>query len=304
MKNYINFTEKYIYWSKENKLSDEQFFKMLKNECSDWSPTDKPIFRSINLFDPIYHVTNTDERKSAYTYKNYYTMLMNNLPSWSKYPKRQHICTNTAFKYKGNTYRVIPFNGAKIGICPGDDIQAFTFPKTKTKNAELLVDYNITELNGLTGYYGGGFIYSKFTSVLDKLGYHKYEDVGDDRQELDDKDYNHFKSQLNEIMIGVKSLLEEEDSSGYDKLKNNLSLEEKKFLDLMDIDNLNKILTPEELEFQVLDYNEYKTKDLGGAIDNLHYNSAWNQREIWTDSEILLVKEDVYDIMMEKYEKL
>ena len=71
------------------------------------------------------------QRESANTY-NYYTVLFDNLPSWSEYPKRSKslICTselNIAFGYSdtkenGALYIVIPKDNTKIGICPTYDI--------------------------------------------------------------------------------------------------------------------------------------------------------------------------------------
>ena len=67
-------------------------------------------------------------RKSANTY-NYYTLIINNSPDWKYFPKREIICTTeSAFaEGYGNVYRVYPKNGAKIGICPEDDIWGSKF---------------------------------------------------------------------------------------------------------------------------------------------------------------------------------
>jgi len=57
---------------------------------------------------------------------NYYTLLMDNLPIWKKYPKRSKsiICTNSfsdAATY-GDIYVVFPFNNANFGVAPAGDI--------------------------------------------------------------------------------------------------------------------------------------------------------------------------------------
>ena len=63
-------------------------------------------------------------RASAYADFNYYTLLINNLPSWATYPKREIICSTDLDKASnyGETYVVFPYDGAKLGICPGSDI--------------------------------------------------------------------------------------------------------------------------------------------------------------------------------------
>src|SRR5271168_3608736 len=65
------------------------------------------------------------ERKSANT-SNQYTLLMDNLPAWKEYPKRSRslVCSTSSDRAAsyGNVYLVLPFNGARIGICPEYDI--------------------------------------------------------------------------------------------------------------------------------------------------------------------------------------
>ena len=59
--------------------------------------------------------------------ENYYTLLIDNLHSWKKYPKRSHSIigatdAETAIDYGTNNYVVFPFDNVKIGICPKVDI--------------------------------------------------------------------------------------------------------------------------------------------------------------------------------------
>ena len=77
-------------------------------------------------------------RKSAYAEYNYYTLFIDNLSSWKKYPKRSRgiVCTSSYAKSShysdngDNVYIVFPFNGSKIAVCPTDDIfQAFKIYK-------------------------------------------------------------------------------------------------------------------------------------------------------------------------------
>lgn len=67
-------------------------------------------------------------RKSANT-SNYYTLLMDNLPSWSRYPRRSKsiVCSNDKYtaanySYGRSQYIVFPYDTCKIGICPDSDI--------------------------------------------------------------------------------------------------------------------------------------------------------------------------------------
>lgn len=84
-------------------------------------------------------------RRSAYTTSqlNYYTMLIDNLPSWKEYPKRTNsiICStniNKASKY-GAVFNIIPKEGAKIAVCPTSDIW-YSFEFIKKFRADYQLD--------------------------------------------------------------------------------------------------------------------------------------------------------------------
>jgi len=64
-------------------------------------------------------------RKSKNT-SNHYTLINDNSPGWKKYPKRSEsiICTTDftyATEYGSKVYVVLPYDGAKIGVCPDED---------------------------------------------------------------------------------------------------------------------------------------------------------------------------------------
>lgn len=64
-------------------------------------------------------------RKSRNT-SNYYTLLLDNLPSWRQYPRRGRsiICSSGYEKADayGEVFYVFPVDGAKIGVCSDRDI--------------------------------------------------------------------------------------------------------------------------------------------------------------------------------------
>lgn len=64
-------------------------------------------------------------RKSA-NISNHYTILLDNISSWRKYPKRSKsiICSTKrvgASSY-GTPFAVFPYDNSKIGVCPKDDL--------------------------------------------------------------------------------------------------------------------------------------------------------------------------------------
>lgn len=74
---------------------------------------------------------------------NIYTPIINEHPSWNKFPKRRVVCSfdiNKTLAY-GNTYVVFPKNGTKIGICPGNDIwDSFHLLRNKQIDIEYLAE--------------------------------------------------------------------------------------------------------------------------------------------------------------------
>jgi len=106
-------------------ISQEEAFNLLEKNCKQ-ALKSTPIYRGVKFVDDYFLSVNPSdfERKSANT-KNYYTLLIDNSPYWKDYPKRSKsiICTTSHYRASayGNIYRVFPYDGAKIGICPASD---------------------------------------------------------------------------------------------------------------------------------------------------------------------------------------
>jgi hypothetical protein len=140
-------------------ISKEVFEHLLETNCKDFSWDDTPIYRSVNLrgdfyeMDPsfpfyrhFYEHDGKQYRKSAYTYNNYYTLLLNHLPVFQDFPKRQVICSTNKTFFSTGMYRLIPFDGAKIGIVPDSDIQ-------DRWKCDFFKKFNLPNLVGLNNYF-------------------------------------------------------------------------------------------------------------------------------------------------------
>ena len=129
-------------WGKIEQNASEAIAALQKN---------KVMYRGVKNLgrDPVYLIDpKLKARKSANT-RNHYTKLFDNLPSWRAYPKRSRsiICSTdkTRPSLHGKEYVVLPLNGAKIAICPTDDIwDSFDY----VLNGEWMRDFN-----GILGYY-------------------------------------------------------------------------------------------------------------------------------------------------------
>jgi hypothetical protein len=99
-----------------NYVNDIIFYRGIDNSIKT-----KIFISSPKLRQSIPDVYSGDESINFYT-----TLFSEVLPSWSKYPKRNHsiICINDSdlSEEYGNTYIIFPKNGSIIGGCPESDI--------------------------------------------------------------------------------------------------------------------------------------------------------------------------------------
>jgi len=268
MKKYNTYIkEKYLEWLDYSDLSVDQFNKILNSsDFSDFNENDKPIYRSIQLDKGLYILNPTGKlRKSAWCVSNHYTLLINNLQSWSEYPKRIHICSSQVFRFNRNVFRVIPINGTKIGICPSDDIQA-PF-KTRPASIEIYrkTEGNIESLLDLNYYYTS-FSYEEDTNRGEFR----------DGKKISDDNWDEFKK---DITREKERILSEKEKY----LNSTIKITE----NLFDINRLNELFEPNGLGFQSVPYNEYKHMELGPPDNRIHEGN-FNSHEVWLDSTILL----------------
>lgn len=210
------------------------------------------------------------ERHSAYASGNQYNLLLSNLPSWKKYPKRsKSIIASTDWRgargyAHDEPYILLPYDGASIGVCPKQDIwYSFKlFPMNETTGME---DFNI-ELGRLFHYLLG---------KSDRT----YEDIKKHCDMVDD------------IVIYGKGLREEELHLYRDKQEYIQSYVEFKlghsttewFTERIKYLGTGRHLWDILVEILDPDYNGFTMTTVGrGTISTKH--------EVWTDSKCIMVK--------------
>jgi hypothetical protein len=126
-----------LFESRTSELSEQEFFKILRDNCKEFIKDPKLLQRAKQRFDSQYSYINPKsfEREpllsiggnTAGVSSKHHTLLMDNLPSWSKFPKRSKsiigsvgVNENTCFGQ--HTYIVIPFDGAEFAMTPGSDL--------------------------------------------------------------------------------------------------------------------------------------------------------------------------------------
>jgi hypothetical protein len=122
--------KQYINEGRSVSITELKALKYIKMHCMNaWFG--HKIYRGNRKLDDDYYLLDAstyDERTSPFADNNFYNLLLSNLPSWKKYPKRNKsvICTtsshNAENRGNGTYYYVLPVDNAIIGVCPAGDI--------------------------------------------------------------------------------------------------------------------------------------------------------------------------------------
>lgn len=107
-------------------LTKDKFLKILSTECKNHDFNAQILYRGFGATDKYMLFNPQDLKRISRNVGNFHTLLIDNLPNWSNYPKREKaiICTNSKATANawGNLYVIIPFDNAKLGICPAGDL--------------------------------------------------------------------------------------------------------------------------------------------------------------------------------------
>jgi hypothetical protein len=170
-------------------------------------------------------------RISANT-RNYYTLMNDNSPYWKGYPKRSEslICTTSSSTSEvyGNTYIVLPYDNAKIGVCYEDDYWG-SFP-------------NLSEL--VDGYYNLNMFNRELESLFKQVDIPLYDDSYKKLQHS----FGLFDLTFNHDLDSIESLIYED---GFRILKGY-----EKVWDLMK--HFNILLAPEPNKFDLYKINNFR----------------------------------------------
>lgn len=132
-----------LFESRTSELSEEEFFKIMKESCKDFINNPKYLQRVKNKFERTYSyidpkIHNRTEGTDRNMAKNL-LFLLDNLPAWKDYPKRNNSIIATSGHTKNSIYGrdyfiIIPFDDAKFGVVPGDDLWGCRFKVGENKS--------------------------------------------------------------------------------------------------------------------------------------------------------------------------
>lgn len=249
--------------SRSNEISKFQFDRLLEQNCGSATKWKSEVYRGMYPTPGDYIFVSpssaTEDRKSPYATNNAYNLLLSNLPSWKPYPKRNMsiICTTDkshAKKIYGVPYRVYPYDGAKIGVCPEGDIW-MSFKRSLFGETLDFLNVVIKVLADTVNYVVFDKDFHNLIKCFDDIDTQRYGDVGDFFQ----KDNCLFEKAVRKQQAGA---------AVWNFLINIGYINDVKLFDL-----LNKRLDPDKNGFQLITVGS---------------KSIRSNVEVWTDSDSLL----------------
>jgi hypothetical protein len=262
-------------------LSEKDFADMLNKNCKDFlnNPTllqrnkhdEGPQFSCVS--PKSYIRTSLMSGASAGVKSNHGTLLMDNLPSWSNFPKRSQSLigitdVNTHLTFGSHRYFVIPFDGARFGVCPAGDLWGvksvlfdtyqFSFDD---RLSDMFTDLKISDKS-----------YDEMMNEFQKVYYDWLRNNSTSPRK--EKSY---------INARVETLFNELKRGGFKDIREGLS-------SVFSPDNFESISYVNNGDtapkgFKCLDYN--------GLVDYKSKGFNYSKKEFWTDSDCLLYKVNV-----------
>lgn len=235
------------------------------------------IFRGIrgSAAYPYWVVSPSKSYRTSKNTNNFYTGLIDKLPSWSDYPKRSRsiICSTKEYGARsfGNVLRVFPQNGAKIGICNNNDFWD-SFPLMKKRTNMFAMD----EFN------------STFTGVFEEIK----KPLGKMSRDLTEETYDSFMEMLNNWVSKSKMIEQLRISEEVSEKFRELIVDdiEEKFEGNWE-EYFDTLLNPKDNKFKLQTIETY-------------YTEAYDDLEIWTDAVSLMIDETRASELLQSRAKL
>jgi len=219
-----------------------------------------PIYRGLEFEENYLYVEPSKYERVSANARNYYTLLIDNLPAWKKYPKRSKsiICTTNPL-YAGDfgkLFLVYFEDNAKIGVCSYEDIWGSFLP------FENLVDFNYTLSEIFESFselmYTDPKTFRQLSENLKNLDIFKRKNKNDNDEEIIRQ---HYANKWEKIL-----------QNKYDIFMQNYIKSPLSF-----IDYLNEELSPSK--------NGFKLLKTGSEIQR--------KKEVWSDGNALMIDANI-----------
>lgn len=251
-----------------------------EQNCKSHTPINRKIWRGTNAsFSSGLGVVNPKESKrtSVGDSGNHYTLLLDNLKSWSDFPKRSRslICamSREIASGFGTPYVIIPFDGADLAVAPRHDIW-YSFQRGLSRVFDLDKPYaNLPDTN----------------KALDIL-YHFSENKSENTKNIsgvNDKAWSSFARSLKKIDNNINLIK---------KRVENIDKSESRAEHLIASKIAKKVKESSSSLVELL--SEALNPSLNGFVEK-EYKKGFKTRtknmEVWTESKCLMVRGDLYD---------
>lgn len=250
-------------------ISMDEAIEIALARCTEWKTYYTDIYRGIASSKPFHVVHPAEHKRRSIQTENYYTLIIDNDPQWSAFPKRSKsiICSTSYTSAKGYSgggtpYKIIPFDGSQWGICPDSDIWISFMQNYKS----WMYFGNDTDAEGIN-------------EILNI----SYEVVNE--KKLDDVSYQKFKRQLSSVQyIDINEL------DAKIKLMNSADkafLFDKTILSFAEEFNSSNSTLYEFVINHVYAPNKFELQSYPIRVDE--------NKEIWSDTPALMISADHFD---------
>jgi len=295
-KNYINLIlEKNKVKYNNNILNKHDAYNYIKKNCNDWINNPKTIYRVLEQQVSDFFISTPIQRKSKDN-KNFYTLIIDNDPRFSNFPKRSKsfICSLNEDSWimrnrETLTYNVIPVDNSNWGVLNTIDIY-YSF------------DNKIIKYTNNDSIYKSNLIVKLFNNMLDFIDEYNFNFSKTFLKNINDSDYHQM---INDIKYNDK-IIKQSFKTPQSLKKYLISIDWDKndifFLilyynwDKSFIDIFLDIISPDNM--QVMNYTELESIKRSKYINRGHIS-----KEIWTESTCLFVNERLYDDIFDTFHK-
>lgn len=272
---------------RSQKININDAVDYIKQNCKDFvklmgSHDVAPVFRGKANYDNILLVEPSSSIRRSRNTSNYYTYFIDNSKEWKLFPDRSRsiICTTSRINAEdyGNCFTVIPKDDAVFGICPESDLwDSFSFV-FKTLNIR-----NMHQFNAIV----------KKTGKAINLFLGNNESFSDDDSSIKKLEQN-FEKLLGEVS-------ESSEIAMNPKVREYLGVQNEKVEKMLEVffDNLgvqsgmDYLLSPHKNDIKLAEY----------PIKNNLVKGGYYGKEVWTDSNCILVETDYMDVIRQKLQK-
>jgi hypothetical protein len=267
-----------MFESRTSELNEEEFRKILNEKCKDFIKTPKLLQRSKTKSSPKFTYINPKEHLRSPLVSNdpwlavgvaskHHILLMDNLPSWSKFPKRSQSLIGVTMEdprslFGKERYLVIPYDGAKFGVAPSSDLWScnVTLKCERALSGSVDISFNDNFSNMMKNNAISDSSYTQMISDLQK----RYDDI---KKYISQEDYGPTSK--------MQTIFYEAYKQGFEKIEDalNVFLNPRNFKgsDIDDMQGFNRMV--------------WKEEPFGGLATSL---GEYDFYEFWTDSECLL----------------